>query len=131
MYAVHAGNGSLKWVFKTGDAVHSTPAIDDQAVYCGSFDGYCYAISIDNGALLWKFKTVGHHYFPKGEVQGSPAQTEDLVFFGVRDYNVYALDKKEVIVIGINLSAKAGCCHLLLLIPYCIWQGRMNVSLPR
>ncbi|MBK7886535.1 MAG: PQQ-binding-like beta-propeller repeat protein [Bacteroidetes bacterium] len=95
IYAVHAGNGSLKWVFKTGDAVHSTPAIDDQAVYCGSFDGYCYAISIDNGALLWKFKTVGHHYFPKGEVQGSPAQTEDLVFFGVRDYNVYALDKKE------------------------------------
>jgi eukaryotic-like serine/threonine-protein kinase len=99
VYAVNLADGSLKWEFSTGDVVHSTPAIYGYSLYIGSFDGYVYALSVINGSLTWKFKTVGQMYFPKGEVQGSPAIADGLVIIGARDYNVYALD------------AALGYCH--------------------
>jgi eukaryotic-like serine/threonine-protein kinase len=94
-YAINAGNGNLIWTFRTGDVIHTTPSIADGKVYFGSFDGYVYTLNLSNGNLIWKFKTVGHRYFPKGEVQGSPAVFKDLVFIGARDFNVYALDQKK------------------------------------
>lgn len=95
LYAVDARNGKALWRFQTGDVVHSTPAVDNGRVFFGSFDGYVYALSALSGELIWKFKTVGHRYFPKGEVQGSPAAFNGLVFIGARDYNVYALDQEK------------------------------------
>jgi len=62
-------------------------------IFFGGFDGYVYALNLSTGKLLWKFKTVGHRYFPAGEVQGSPTVFHNLVFIGARDYNVYALDQ--------------------------------------
>jgi eukaryotic-like serine/threonine-protein kinase len=94
-YALNAGNGNLIWKFKTGDVIHMTPSITDGRVYFGSFDGYVYALNLTDGALIWKFKTIGHRYFPKGEVQGSPAVYNNLVFIGARDFNVYALDQNK------------------------------------
>ena len=92
MYAVSAENGKMQWSFKTNDVVHNTPAFDDEKLYFGSFDGNIYALHLADGRLEWKFKTVGHDYFPKGEVEGSPAVFDGMVFIGARDYNVYALD---------------------------------------
>ena len=94
-YALDAKTGMLKWKFQTGDVVHTTAAIGEGRIYFGSFDGYVYALNASTGELIWKFKTVGHMYFPKGEVQGSPAFFKDLVFIGARDYNVYAIDKSK------------------------------------
>jgi eukaryotic-like serine/threonine-protein kinase len=54
-------------------------------IFFGSFNGYIYALKTFNGELVWKFKTVGHQYFPKGEVQGSPSVFNGLVFVGARD----------------------------------------------
>jgi outer membrane protein assembly factor BamB len=95
MYAIEAATGRLVWKFTTGDIVHTTPAIDHDQIYFGSFDGYIYALKINTGKLVWKFKTVGHRFFPKGEVQGSPTVFNGLVFIGARDYNVYALDRNQ------------------------------------
>ena len=94
-YAVNAQNGNLIWSFQTGDIVHTTPAIDNGKIFFGSFDGNVYALNIKDGNLVWKFKTVGHRYFPKGEVQGSPSVFNKLVFIGARDYNVYAIDQNS------------------------------------
>jgi outer membrane protein assembly factor BamB len=94
-YAVEARSGRLVWSFATGNIIHTTPAISNGQIFFGSFDGHCYALNQANGELLWKFKTVGHRFFPSGEVQGSPAVYKDLVFFGARDYNVYALDQEK------------------------------------
>jgi eukaryotic-like serine/threonine-protein kinase len=93
LYAVNAETGLLVWVFTTGNIVHTTPAISNNMIFFGSFDGYVYALNLTNGKELWKFKTVGHRYFPLGEVQGSPSVYNNLVFIGARDYNVYALDQ--------------------------------------
>ncbi len=95
LYAVNAKTGVLFWNFETGNIVHSTPAICNNKVFFGSFDGNVYALQTTNGELVWKFKTVGHRYFPKGEVQGSPAAYNNLIFIGARDYNVYALDQQS------------------------------------
>ena len=95
LYSLVAKTGKLKWFFQTGDIVHTTPTLSNGKVFFGSFDGYVYALSANTGDLVWKFKTVGHRYFPKGEVQGSPSTYKNLVFIGARDYNVYALDQEK------------------------------------
>lgn len=94
LYAVKAATGNLLWKYQTGHIVHTTPAIANNKIFFGSFDGFVYALHLD-GSLAWKFKTVGHRYFPKGEVQGSPAVFKNLVFIGARDYNVYAIDQQS------------------------------------
>jgi len=94
-YAVDAKKGKKIWTFKTGNAVHTNPAISNGKVFFGSFDGYVYALDLLKGKLVWKFKTVGHKYFPTGDVNGSPTVFKNLVFIGARDYNFYALDQEK------------------------------------
>ena len=94
-YAINAENGKKIWKFKTGKPVHTMPAIAKGKVFFGSFDGYVYALDLQKGKLVWKFKTVGHKYFPTGDVMGSPTVFSDLVFIGARDYNFYAIDLEK------------------------------------
>ena len=94
-YAVDVKEGKQIWKFKTGNAVHTTPAIASDKVFFGSFDGFVYALDLLKGKLIWKFKTVGHKYFPTGDVTGSPTVYKNLVFIGARDYNFYALDQDK------------------------------------
>jgi outer membrane protein assembly factor BamB len=95
LYAVNSETGFLVWKFATGSIVHTTPALARNKVFFGSFDGHVYAVDQVNGNLIWKFKTLGHRYFPKGEVQGSPGFFNNLVIIGARDYNVYAIDQEH------------------------------------
>lgn len=90
--AVKAATGEVIWSFNAGDVIHSTPAIANDKIYFGCFDGYVYALGIHSGNLVWKFKSVGHQYFPRGEMQGTPAAGAGSVFIGSRDYNFYALN---------------------------------------
>lgn len=95
LYAVDAKKGKEIWKFKTGNAVHTAPAIANDKIFFGSFDGYVYALELRKGKLVWKFKTVGHKYFPTGDVMGSPTVFNDLVYIGARDYNFYAIDQEK------------------------------------
>jgi outer membrane protein assembly factor BamB len=95
VYAVNPSNGKLIWSYQANDIVHTTPAFSDDKVFVGSFDGHLYALNTNDGSLLWKFKSVGHRYFPKGEMMGSPVVANNLVLIGSRDYNLYALDVNQ------------------------------------
>ncbi|MCL5283440.1 MAG: PQQ-binding-like beta-propeller repeat protein [Armatimonadetes bacterium] len=79
--------GRLKWKFKTGAWVSSSPAIGtDGVVYVGSLDSYVYALDGNTGRLKWKFLTGN-------EVSSSPAIGSDgVVYVGSLNGNVYALD---------------------------------------
>ncbi len=92
--AVNADNGELIWMFKANDIIHNSPVVCNNKVYFGCFDGNVYALNMATGSLAWKFKTLGHRYFPNGEVEGSPAVAEKfgMIYIGARDYNFYALD---------------------------------------
>jgi outer membrane protein assembly factor BamB len=95
LYAINAETSNLVWKYQTGNVVHTTPAIDNNKIFFGSFDGYVYALNLSTGELVWKFKTVGHQFFPIGEVQGSPSAFNHLIFIGARDYNIYAIDQEK------------------------------------
>ena len=92
VYALNSATGGLVWKFKTGDVVHATPVLYGDKLFVGSFDGYVYALWRSTGELAWKFKSVGHRFFPAGEMQGNPVAGNGLVYVGSRDYNIYALD---------------------------------------
>jgi outer membrane protein assembly factor BamB len=57
VYCLNTGDGSVKWTYKTGDAIGGSPAYYNGAIYIASTDTYLYALDATTGAL--KFKTIG------------------------------------------------------------------------
>ena len=78
-------SGTVKWVFPTGGAVHSSPAVVDGTVYVGSRDGRLYALDAATGALRWEYRT-------ESWVESSPAVVDGTVYFGSQDGMLRALD---------------------------------------
>jgi outer membrane protein assembly factor BamB len=79
--------GTLRWKFRTGDRIRSSPAVgSDGTIYVGSDDGYFYAINPD-GSLKWKFKTG------KEWIRSSPAVGSDgTIYVGSNDGYFYAIN---------------------------------------
>jgi len=75
----------VRWQFKTGGAVVSSPAVVDGAVYVGSNDGHVYAVDAATGTLRWKLKTGGR-------VPSSPAVASGRVYVLSYDSQFYAID---------------------------------------
>lgn len=93
LYAVNAANGKLKWHFKTGGLIHTTPALYNGKLYFGSWDTYFYAIDAATGKLDWKFKTGEHPQIHVLEgIQASATCSNGRVYFGSRDGFFYALN---------------------------------------
>ena len=65
----------LKWKFKTGDWISSSPYVSEGVVYFGSNDEHLYALDAKTGELKWKFETAG-------SVNSSPDISEGFVYFG-------------------------------------------------
>lgn len=77
--------GEVRWRFRTGLKVFSTPAIDDDGtVYVGSQDDYLYAIAPD-GRMRWR-------YHAHDDVDGSPAIGDDgTIYVGSDGERVHAV----------------------------------------
>lgn len=82
------GQAYIKWRFKTGDKVRSTPAVYGGTVFVGSNDGSLYAVDEATGAQKWTFKTGG-------EVSSSPAVSDGLVYIQSGDGKLYAVDAQS------------------------------------
>ena len=82
---VGSQTGSLKWKFKTGNEIQSSPAISsDGTIYVGSMDDYLYALN-PNGSLKWKFNT-GY-----GIVSSPAIGSDGTVYVGSYDNYLYAI----------------------------------------
>jgi len=77
--------GRLKWSFRTGGAIHSSPAVAGETVFFGSRDGRLYALDTRSGEKRWEFRTGSW-------VESSPAVVGGMVYFGSNDGTLYALD---------------------------------------
>jgi outer membrane protein assembly factor BamB len=77
--------GTVKWVFATGGAIHSSPAVADGTIYFGSRDGKLYALDAATGAERWEYQTGSW-------VESTPAVVGGVVYFGSNDGALYALD---------------------------------------
>ncbi len=87
---VYTGGGvpklnGVKWKFKTGGRIVSSPAVANGMVYAGSTDKNLYAVDLETGAQKWKFST-------ESSVVSSPAVSGNLVYFGSYDGRFYAVD---------------------------------------
>ncbi|MDX1459963.1 MAG: PQQ-binding-like beta-propeller repeat protein [Xanthomonadales bacterium] len=91
VYALDKRSGELRWKLRTGNIVHGEPIISGEKILVGGFDGVFRAIDRGNGRELWTFKTVGNSYFRNGELPGTATAHDGLVYFGGRDYNLYAV----------------------------------------
>ncbi len=81
----------VKWTFKTGGAVVSSPVLAGGVVYFGSDDGSLYAVDQASGAPKWKFSTSAKDV-PGGAIRATPAVVDGAVYFGSYDGYFYAVD---------------------------------------
>ena len=85
LYSLHS-NGTLKWKYKTGDLVWSTPAIaEDGTIYVTSYDDYLHAV-YPNGTRKWRFGAGD-------SISSSPAIAEDgIIYFGCNNKKIFAVN---------------------------------------
>lgn len=94
LYAINAVDGKLVWSFYAGAIIHATPLVYNGKVHFGDYNGKLNTLNAENGELVWQFKTDGDTYFPKGEIPKGAALDNGIIYFGSRDYNIYALDSE-------------------------------------
>jgi outer membrane protein assembly factor BamB len=85
---VNPGAPSLRWKFKTGGFVGSSPAIDKGGVFFGSQNQDVYSVDATTGTEKWHFET-GKIVF------SSPAVSDGVVYVGSHDSNLYALNESS------------------------------------
>lgn len=93
LYALDADTGKMRWAFKTGGMVHSSPALAGELVLVGSWDGALYALDRHSGEAQWRFQTNTEQKLKVWfGIQSSPVVDGDRVYIGSRDGYLYALD---------------------------------------
>ncbi len=78
----------IKWKFKTGGPIYSSPVVANGKVFVGSNDGSLYAVDVKTGKGLWSFKT-------DAAVVSAPVVYEGRVYIGSKDGYLYALDPEK------------------------------------
>jgi len=66
--------GGVKWAFKAGGAIVTSPAVVDGVVYIASLDGHLYAIDQETGKEKWSFKS-------SRPIASSPAVVRGALYF--------------------------------------------------
>ncbi len=76
------------WTYPTSAAVQSSPIIEDDRIYFGSFNDSIYCVDRATGALIWVFGA-------DGRIRRAGALTRDsIVVFASDDSTVYGLHKE-------------------------------------
>ena len=75
----------VKWTFKTGGPVVSSPAVADGVIYFGSMDGYLYAVDQSTGKEKWKYKS-------RMPISSSPAVADGILYFASSAGGLGAID---------------------------------------
>ncbi|MCX6665836.1 MAG: PQQ-binding-like beta-propeller repeat protein, partial [Euryarchaeota archaeon] len=77
----------LIWKYTTNGDIRCSPAVADDLIYVGSYDGTLYCLYSANGSLKWKFQIVDDWVF------SSPTVSDGKVFFGMFwDKKIYCFD---------------------------------------
>jgi outer membrane protein assembly factor BamB len=83
--ALSLKNRKVRWNFKTGAKIYSTPATDGRRVIAVSADGMVRAMSVKSGKLLWSFDA-------EQPVVASPVIRGGMVFITGSSGRCHALD---------------------------------------
>lgn len=88
VYALDIETGKLRWSYRTGGKVYSTPAYADGVVVLGSSDHFIYGIDAQSGALRWCVET-------DKAVLGSPVIDGRSLYVGGSDGIFRCLDTRD------------------------------------
>jgi outer membrane protein assembly factor BamB len=77
--------GGVKWTFRAGGPIVTSPSIAGGVVYIGALDGHLYAIDQETGKEKWNFKS----HMP---IASSPAVEGDALYFVSSAGSLVALD---------------------------------------
>ncbi len=75
----------IKWKFRTGGQVISSPAVADGTIYVASTDGNLYAVDLESGSQKWKLELGVRS-------TASPAVDHGTVYMGTYSGRFYAVD---------------------------------------
>src|SRR5262245_59386158 len=73
---------TIKWRFKTGNAIEGAPAVVDGVVYVASADKHLYAVDLATGEEKWKQKLGA-------PLKASPAVRDGKVYVGDVDGKLF------------------------------------------
>jgi len=89
VYTLDAATGDMVGEpFQTEDKIWSTPVVEGDTLYVGSFDNSLYALDIQSGSEKWRFDT-------EGAVGSIPLVYGDTVYAGSFDAHVYAVNAAD------------------------------------
>lgn len=77
-----------RWTFASEEEIRSTPAIDRDCIYIGSYDTNLYCLDRESGDFRWKYAT-------QGGVPGTPTIWKSLVVVGSEDHHLYGLNRQD------------------------------------
>ena len=77
----------LRWEFKTGGRIFSSPVVADGMVFVGSNDHFLHTLDASTGGEIWKFATGAN-------VNSTPAVNHGMVYFLSLDGSAYALEER-------------------------------------
>jgi outer membrane protein assembly factor BamB len=81
--ALDAATGDVLWTQQQGGYGYSTPAVGEDRIFVGGFDGKLHAYDKQDGRRLWA-SYVG------GRILGAPVLVGPLVFFSTLEQKTYA-----------------------------------------
>jgi outer membrane protein assembly factor BamB len=105
--AYDARTGDRVWVYPTGAAIQSTPAVAAGTVYVGSGDHYLYALNAATGALVCRFLAGG--VISSSPVVADPDGSGRVVYFGDNGLSGNDDGGREWAVNGVDPNAAANC----------------------
>ena len=83
--AADLATGKVQWIFKAGGSIENTPALANDTLVFGSYDGHVYRVRVADGSLVWKT--------PVGDgMYSSPLVYDGRVYTGTDGSNFFALD---------------------------------------
>jgi len=82
------GIDHVRWEFKTGGRIVSSPVVARGVVYIGSDDHFLHAIDAATGREIWKFQTAA-------SVSSTAAVANGSVYFLSLDGNAYSVDEQQ------------------------------------
>lgn len=93
------GRATTLWTFPDRDnpkqknirleAVYTTPVLDGDRLYLGSYKGEVMALSAADGELIWRDTAI------HGGIVGGPVLDGDVLLFGTTENRLYALNKAD------------------------------------
>jgi outer membrane protein assembly factor BamB len=87
-YCYNINKKEIIWEYQTQGLITSSPKINGNRVYFGSWDGNLYALNSNNGEFIWKYPT-------NWGIDSTPEISEGVVFVGSLDNNFYAINEKD------------------------------------